>query len=56
MLLRNLRAQMLQPRQVEVNRTRADRASARIDTRARPARATRGPSTRLDARIVFTSS
>jgi hypothetical protein len=41
---------------VLIDRAQADRATAGSDTRASPERATSGPSARIDARIVLTSS
>ena len=42
--------------QMQVHRPRADRASAGGEICAWPLRATRGPSVRIEARMVFTSS
>ena len=52
----NVGAHRLQTRDVDVDRPRADRAAARAATRPprRSAPAT-GPSTRIEARMVFTS-
>ena len=55
--LMNARAQLFQPENVQIDGPRADGAAARQrNPRARPQRATSGPSTRLEARMVFTSS
>ena len=52
----NVGAHGLQARDVDIDRARADRAAARAATRRRePKRASSGPSTRIEARMVFTS-
>ena len=55
-LLRDLGAQLFQSFEVQVDGTRADGAAARQRNAARPVRATSGPNTSEEARMVFTSS
>jgi len=54
-ILCNFRAELFESFDVKVDGTAADGAAAGSETRARPQRATSGPRTRVEARMVLTS-